>query len=84
MSTKKFNELRDTIVHDGKTYKKRLLEVEDFVVIEYSTEQVMTRHLFKPGKIPQERVDEVLLEEAIESSVDKAVDVIEEKIQKYI
>lgn len=77
-------DLPPSIVHNGKEYKRRVLQANDIAVIEYSIEAVMMRHLLRPGVISKKRVNENLLVESIKPTLDEAIIDMKEKIKPYL
>ncbi len=63
-------------------YKKRIMMLDDFVVVEYSKRQLFIRHIH-PDSIPTDEVDKYLLFDVVASSVDEAIRKMREKIELY-
>lgn len=77
-------ELPASIYYEGEEYKRRVLQANDLVVIEYSIEAVMMRHLLRPGVISEKRVKENLLVESVKPTLEEAIEDMREKIKPYV
>jgi len=81
---KKDTKLPPSVFHEGKEYKRRVLEADRLAVIEYSIEAVMMRHLLRPGVISKKRVNDNLLVESVKPTLKEAVEDMREKIKPYL
>lgn len=73
-----FQELEPEI--DG--FKKRIMVLDDFVVIEYSKRQLFFRHVH-PDQYDSEEINEKLLFDVVAKNEEEAVKKIKEKIRNY-
>jgi hypothetical protein len=73
-----FNDLKPEI--DG--YKKRIMVLDDFVVIEYSKRQLFFRHVH-PDAYDSELIDENLLFDVVARNEEEAVIKMKKKIEEY-
>ena len=73
-----FNDLDPEI--DG--YTRRIMELDDFVVIEYSKRQLFFRHVH-PDAYDSKLIDEYLLFDVIAKNEEEAVKKMKKKIEEY-
>jgi len=63
-------------------YKRRIMVLDDLVVIEYSKRQLFIRYIH-PDSIPSDEVESSLLFDVIASTVEEAVEKMKPKVKKY-
>jgi len=73
-----FNDLKPEI--DG--YQKRIMVLDDFVVIEYSKRQLFFRHVH-PNAFDSKLIDDNLLFDVVARNEDEAVKKMKKKIEEY-
>jgi hypothetical protein len=76
--------LPPSVFHEGKEYKRRVLEADRLAVIEYSIEAVMMRHLLRPDVISKKRVKDNLLVESVKPTLEEAIEDMKKKIKPYL
>ncbi|TVQ14626.1 MAG: hypothetical protein EA364_04090 [Balneolaceae bacterium] len=64
-------------------YKRRIMDLGNFVVIEYSKKQLFIRHVH-PGIFPAQEVEDNLLVDVVASTIEDAVKEMSKKIQHYL
>lgn len=73
-----FSDLKDEI--DG--YKKRVMILDNFVLIEYSKRALFSRYI-NPNSFSKKEIKDNLLFDAVAPNEEEAIDLIKEKIRDY-
>lgn len=73
-----FNDLKPEL--DG--YQKRIMVLDDFVVIEYSKRQLFFRHVH-PNSFDSKLIEDNLLFDVVARNEDEAVKKMKKKIEEY-
>jgi hypothetical protein len=67
---------------DNNEYIRRIMVLDNFVVIEYSKQQLFIRHIH-PNSFPSELVEENLLFDVVAPTLEEAVRKMREKVDSF-
>ncbi len=75
------NELPE-FLGENDEYMRRIMVLDNFVVIEYSKQQLFIRHIH-PNSFPSELVEENLLFDVVAPTLEEAVRKMREKVDSF-